>query len=540
MADSPGSPLSSLASDDFPDTLKLEDREPSVDALPDHVSDIVMMPPSKRLKTKNAGGAGASAPSWDVRTSSPPNGAREDDTDISSDTSGDVPGSPATLAAMPDEDAMSEQVTACRWDGCPVGDLGNMDALVHHIHDDHIGSRQKKYACEWDDCVRKGMPHASGYALRAHMRSHTREKPFYCALPECDRSFTRSDALAKHMRTVHETEALRPSDNIPKGHSNPPTLPRLKLILSAKPPDDRRARKREDAASDTEDDDGHSHHHDRSDSPLMTATPELDALAAAAAKMQEQQEQQRQMQEPYPTDLGLTEEEAAMPSQQLFRLLRRQVHWAEEESREHEAEIAELERRRKEEWVLKELLLENAMETELVRYDHHHHAALHAAASLSKDAEEGADPEAGSMAMLFNMIDSERKPTLLPKSLPRTFANGDEWVQPPFKERDDAEDDDEDDAGPDADGVDDGGGQDDDDDDDHDRHGHLGHVEDDADAVERDVAPKEEEDEDDEAGDALHTDGRPDHDARHHRHENRSLQSRRVKDEDRAPRWISK
>ena len=35
---------------------------------------------------------------------------------------------------------------------------------------------------------------------------------------ECDRSFTRSDALAKHMRTVHETEALRPSDPVPKSH----------------------------------------------------------------------------------------------------------------------------------------------------------------------------------------------------------------------------------------------------------------------------------------------------------------------------------
>lgn len=41
---------------------------------------------------------------------------------------------------------------------------------------------------------------------------------------ECDRSFTRSDALAKHMRTVHETEALRPSDPVPKGHSSQQTM----------------------------------------------------------------------------------------------------------------------------------------------------------------------------------------------------------------------------------------------------------------------------------------------------------------------------
>ncbi|KAG6041614.1 hypothetical protein E4U41_003225 [Claviceps citrina] len=151
--------------------------------------------------------------------------------DVSSDTSGDIPSSP--INARLEEEDFQDQVTVCDWDGCPAGDQGDMDKLVEHIHNSHIENRQKKYTCEWKTCNRKGLPHASGYALKAHMRSHTREKPFYCYLPECDRSFTRSDALAKHMRTVHETEALRPSDPVPKsmqsasaGKSN-----KLKIII---------------------------------------------------------------------------------------------------------------------------------------------------------------------------------------------------------------------------------------------------------------------------------------------------------------------
>lgn len=50
---------------------------------------------------------------------------------------------------------------------------------------------------------------------------------------ECDRSFTRSDALAKHMRTVHETETLRPSDPIPKSGD---TKGRSKLKIIIKTP----------------------------------------------------------------------------------------------------------------------------------------------------------------------------------------------------------------------------------------------------------------------------------------------------------------
>jgi hypothetical protein len=100
---------------------------------------------------------------------------------VSSDTDGSVPSSP--LHTRPDDNEFEEQVTVCAWEGCKAGDLGNMDRLVEHIHNEHIEHRQKKYTCEWVGCSRKSMPHASGYALKAHMRSHTREKPFYCYLP---------------------------------------------------------------------------------------------------------------------------------------------------------------------------------------------------------------------------------------------------------------------------------------------------------------------------------------------------------------------
>jgi hypothetical protein len=177
MAESPGSPLSSIASDELTEDMKLDKDG--------HSPPTLNMPPSKRRRT--------GITTWDPHT---PMSSIHDDipptspsTSISSDTSGDIPNSPSAIAllGLGQEDDYggqgNEQVSICRWEGCGAGDLGNMDDLVKHLHHEHIGTRQKKYSCEWSDCSRKGQTHASGYALRAHMRSHTREKPFYCALP---------------------------------------------------------------------------------------------------------------------------------------------------------------------------------------------------------------------------------------------------------------------------------------------------------------------------------------------------------------------
>ncbi|KAJ9297245.1 transcriptional regulator family: C2H2 zinc finger [Paecilomyces variotii] len=331
MAESPGSPLSSIASDDLTEDMKLDNQGQSPSAS--------NMPPSKRRRTGIA--------SWDRQT--PMSSVHEDipptspSTSISSDTSGDIPNSPNTAAligAGQDEDYSgqgSDQVTVCRWEGCEAGDLGNMDDLVQHIHNEHIGIRQKKYSCEWVDCSRKGQTHASGYALRAHMRSHTREKPFYCALPECDRSFTRSDALAKHMRTVHETEALRPSDPVPKHHTAlgsiaTPTskLQRIKLKLSYPPREDM------EQLSDTN----------------IEEPADIDELDSISIP-------------DYGLELGFDEEELSLRPYDLYRLLRRQIHWAEKESAQLRQDWEKIEPRRKQAFREKESIFDNVAEAEL-------------------------------------------------------------------------------------------------------------------------------------------------------------------------------
>ncbi|KAI6250160.1 INO80 complex subunit 1 [Erysiphe necator] len=291
-----GSPLSIISSDTF-----LEDSVVTS-----------AMPSAKRQKIEQTSLEHMTPPKF------------QDDVSISSDSSADIPHSPTHQRG--EEDEIHEQVTVCRWADCDAGDLVNMDNLVAHIHEDHVETRSKKYICEWNDCGRKNMPHASAYALKAHMRSHTKEKPFYCELPECDRSFTRSDALQKHYRTVHETEALRPSDPIPKSMQTANKSSKQKSASKF----------------------------------AQTNPEEISQIRVNGIPNKTPSSKHK-----YPSEFGFTSEEEIQKPKDLYRLLRRQVHWAEEEADYLNKFCDTLEELRRQEWIDKEILLDQALKTDI-------------------------------------------------------------------------------------------------------------------------------------------------------------------------------
>lgn len=351
---------------------------------PPRVADMPTYPVVKRQKTGPL--SRVDRISWHDRELS--EAPLPDNVSLSSDTEGSVPSSPNHPQI--DEDALaSEQVRVCKWDGCPAGDLGNMDRLVDHIHEEHIMSRLKNYACMWGDCSRKGIKHLSGYALKAHMRSHTKEKPFYCSLPggsvsrgfrgpqltldssECDRAFTRSDALAKHMRTVHETDqALRPSDSNPKGqplshlssaqqHSKPKITLKFNRTQnnSGSPLTQNGTMAPSHLPEDADTDDVFP---DNLNNARFVALPKADDVDEAG---------RRGYTVEFPQDIAATFSSAdrSIPADQLFRLLRRQLHWALEEKKELQREADASERQLKSEWYTKEVLLDECMMKEVMR-----------------------------------------------------------------------------------------------------------------------------------------------------------------------------
>lgn len=196
---------------------------------------------------------------------------------------------------------------------------------------------------------------------------------------ECDRAFTRSDALAKHMRTVHDTEPLRPSDPIPKTQT---AKQRLKIINHnklAQPPIE---------------------HHASSNG----VTNGQDAAGWTSS---------------FPPELGFTVEEEARGAKELYRLLRRQIHWADEEGISLKQQCESIEALRKQEWIEKEVLLDKVIEGEIA-YNSAREQVIAGSAALTADAiKRAASPVVQSVGEIVAAA-----------AEPPPVGNGEDWVEP--------------------------------------------------------------------------------------------------------------
>ncbi|KAI1312303.1 hypothetical protein EDD11_002957 [Mortierella claussenii] len=126
-----------------------------------------------------------------------------EDGDLSLSSDNDDDEEDATAAQVNDEEYSNlPEETVCRWKDCGKI-LPSLAQLVIHLSDEHIGWKKTAYTCEWQGCSRRPIAQTTRFALISHMRSHTKHKPYDCPVPECDKSFSRSDAMAKHLKCQH-------------------------------------------------------------------------------------------------------------------------------------------------------------------------------------------------------------------------------------------------------------------------------------------------------------------------------------------------